>query len=84
MLVKELIYTLEKLNPEAKVIAENDNEAFELHAVVHNGEQQNPMVKLLWLYDVLCECEFCQNEYGEMTTAFDEECQKWKEWFEGE
>lgn len=82
MLVKELIYALEQLNPEAKVIAEDAGSAFELHAIAHNGEQQNPIVKLLWLKDVLCECEFCQNEYGEMKIAFNEDCAQCKEWLE--
>lgn len=82
MLVKELIYALEQLNPNAKVIAEDNESAFELHAIAHNGEQQKPIVKLLWQKDVVCECEFCQNEYGEMEFIYNEPCAKCKEWLE--
>lgn len=82
MLVKELIYTLEQLNPEAKVIAEDADTLFEVHALAHNDHNAQPIVKILWQKDVLCECEVCQNEYGEMKLAFDEPCAKCKKWLE--
>lgn len=75
MLVKELIYALEQLNPEAKVIAEDTDTVFEVHALAHNDHNAQPIVKLLWLKDVLCHCEACQHEFGELKFAFEEECE---------
>ena len=81
MLVKELIKVLKTADPNAKVIAEDTDTVFEAHAVAFNPQATStvkPVVKILWLDSVLCECEACEYEYGKFDIVYAEDSERCK------
>lgn len=75
MLVKELIKTLETLDPETKVVIEDDESICEAHAIAL-GENS---VHILWRQKDLCNCLGCRNDFGFRDVIFNEECKACEE-----
>lgn len=87
MLVKDLIEVLKTADPNAKIYGEDEETVFEAHAVAFNAQATGtvqPVVKILWLDNIMCECGGCEHEHGKFDIVYTEECERCKEMQEDE